>query len=399
MVVGNFAPGSITVSGGIFNAGNPLYVGKFANGSIEQTGGTVNGFALILGYSSGHTGTYHLVNGTLNGGGSIGYGGPGVFVQDGGTYNVPQISLGLTPGSVGAYTLNAGDCLLSSLLMGFGGGSGSIIQNGGKFGTVAASPNAIISNGSYQLNDGTAILWNVNVNHGTITQTGGTLGISAVPLNLNLGQFNSASTYNLSGGTAVMNNIEVGYFSGGGASALNQSGGTLTAFNETIENGASVTLSGGSQTVSGITSMRGTFTFTGGTFAGSLFAMSGAKLVFGFDPRHPLTPMTANTTSIAGLLGIDLVDGTQQFLSSSDAFVLFDSVGNISGSFSNVANGSRIATDGGTFRVNYGSGSPFGADKLVISDYQATPEPAGIALIGTVVGAMLMRRRRIQKSH
>jgi hypothetical protein len=70
----------------------------------------------------------------------------------------------------------------------------------------------------------------------------------------------------------------------------------------------------------------------------------------------------------------------------------------LSGVFSNIASGSRLATsDGGaSFIVNYGAGSPYGADNLVLSDpIGAVPEPSAIALIclgGFVAFAWMGRR-------
>ena len=78
----------------------------------------------------------------------------------------------------------------------------------------------------------------------------------------------------------------------------------------------------------------------------------------------------------------------------SDNFLVIEA-GTLTGNFSNVANGGTLITDDGTgkFRVNYGVGSSFDPDHVVLSNYQLIPSiPAdmltvvrGIQTDGTVV--------------
>jgi len=82
-----------------------------------------------------------------------------------------------------------------------------------------------------------------------------------------------------------------------------------------------------------------------------------------------------NVTGIVNLGGdleLSLLDqGSGTFMPTpSDMFMILTSAG-LTNSFSNVANGNRLTTiDGlGSFQVNYGAGSLFNADHVVLSDF------------------------------
>ena len=59
-------------------------------------------------------------------------------------------------------------------------------------------------------------------------------------------------------------------------------------------------------------------------------------------------------------------------------FTIFNTVGGISGAFSNVASGQRLTTinGDGSFLVNYGTGSPFPETSIVLSSFIAVAFPA-----------------------
>ena len=65
-----------------------------------------------------------------------------------------------------------------------------------------------------------------------------------------------------------------------------------------------------------------------------------------------------------------LINGFENSIASSDQFVIVDA-GSLSGAFTNVAPGTRIAVAeaGGHIRVNYGAASPFSPNQVVLSHF------------------------------
>ena len=101
--------------------------------------------------------------------------------------------------------------------------------------------------------------------------------------------------------------------------------------------------------------------------------------------------------TLDGTLELGMLNGFQLQLDPSQTFTLLTSQ-DLSGVFDNVASGARLTTADGTasFQVNYGAGSPYGADNVVLSDPQAVPEPASRLLFAggaMIVGLFRYRRR------
>jgi hypothetical protein len=93
-------------------------------------------------------------------------------------------------------------------------------------------------------------------------------------------------------------------------------------------------------------------------------------------------------------LSIAFAGGFQFFIQPTDVFVLVDA-SSLSGDFGNVLNGQRLAIDGiGSFLVNYGTGSPFDANSVVLSGYAAVPEPGAWAMAITSILALIAIGRR-----
>ena len=99
---------------------------------------------------------------------------------------------------------------------------------------------------------------------------------------------------------------------------------------------------------------------------GKLIAEVGGTAVGQFD-RLAVT----STASLAGNLQLALAGFTP---AASDTFAIL-TAGSLVGSFANVASGARLnITSGGTgsFQVNYGPGSLFGANQVVLSNFIGT---------------------------
>lgn len=99
-----------------------------------------------------------------------------------------------------------------------------------------------------------------------------------------------------------------------------------------------------------------------------------------------------------------MINGVTTFL-SSDTFTVVSSDA-LTGVFGNVLNGARlVTTDGlGSFAVNYGSGSIFNPDDIVLSDLQVeanpAPEPVTWFLFAIgIVGLLWSGQRRRLKAN
>jgi hypothetical protein len=101
-------------------------------------------------------------------------------------------------------------------------------------------------------------------------------------------------------------------------------------------------------------------------------------------------------TTLGGALQILLVDGFTP--TGSQTFTILSDTGALTGVFSNVASGGRILAGSGpsSFQVNYGPGSAFGSNNVVLSNFTAVPEPGTLVLVGAaaLTGLNVRRRRR-----
>ena len=123
------------MTGGVLEATNS-YVGYSGTGNFDQNGGTHKAGSLTLGENGSSTGSYNLLDGTLNTRYSyVGDAGTGIFNQNGGTHSVSnELQVGSQDDSEGEYNLSGG-VLDSSLkttntLVG-NAGTGIFNQDGG----------------------------------------------------------------------------------------------------------------------------------------------------------------------------------------------------------------------------------------------------------------------------
>ncbi len=105
----------------------------------------------------------------------------------------------------------------------------------------------------------------------------------------------------------------------------------------------------------------------------------------------------SGTVGLGGTLELRMLNGFELQLDPSQTFTLLTANSLLSGVFANIANGARLTTADGTasFQVNYGAGSLYGANNLVLSDPRIVPEPESLVfLVGGAAGLAFSRLRR-----
>lgn len=135
-----------------------------------------------------------------------------------------------------------------------------------------------------------------------------------------------------------------------------------------------------------INAFEGAFVFElGGTGRGTDFDaldISGALLLDGTDLSLSLTFINSFHDSVL----------------SSQMFTLIEA-GTLSGNFANVGNGERLFTaDGsGSFLINYGSGSAFIPNHVILTDFMPIPEPGTVPLFLAAVLMGWLRMRTVSR--
>ena len=101
--------------------------------------------------------------------------------------------------------------------------------------------------------------------------------------------------------------------------------------------------------------------------------------------------------TLDGTLTLSFAGGFENFVTNADTFTIFLSNMDWVGAFDNIASGSRLATDDGfgSFIVNYGAGSPFGTQNVVLSNAIVIPEPSFSSLLLLGLAALGLLRRRV----
>ena len=266
-------------------------------------------------------------------------------------------------------------------------GSGNVeMLDGGVFNNTSAGTFTAENDASVVLASGATA--GSFVNAGTFTKSG---GLGTTSFNAGVAFANSGTVEAQSGTIA----FDGGYTQSAGALVLN--GGSVSASSPLDINGGSVT---GSGTINASIANGGELS-PGAPDAAGMLMVSGdlvfedaARFTIEIGGRLPteFDRTTSGATTLAGFLDVSFINGFEAGLlgvTPADSFTILDA-SSLSGSFANALNGDRVATsDGaGSFAVSYiGSG-------VVLSDFQAVPEPGTYALLVVGAGALLVARRR-----
>lgn len=262
----NWNPAAIPGTGsnaGILN-GNTVQLSTNAASGIDQlliNGASVLDLTAQLSITSPTNG--HGLYVGANGGSGI------LNVGSGGTLGLTGGNFGVGRGQTGLVTLAAGGTITASTINEFhlgwdGGGTGTITQTGGTFTKTGGGDlriGAFGGSGIYNISGGTANLENLRISFagsgtGTINQTGGIVNHTG---ELALGWASTGNaTYNISAGSLTSSQrIRFGIGNGVRTNLVNQTGGSVTVTDGRIDIGETAgptntySISGGTVTVNG----------------------------------------------------------------------------------------------------------------------------------------------------
>lgn len=379
----------IAGAGSTWTSVNRLWVGEFGSGALTvrdggslNTTGTGGDYSAILGVFAGSTG-----QATVTGPGSVWTNGATLRIGNSG-----DGQLAITNGGVLNHTVfyrpitidspNGSSALVT--------GAGSQLNTPGTIyvGSTGRGALAVLNGG--QVNAGAVVMRGLNTGRGEILVAG------------------ANSRLNVTTGALTVGLPEGGFAIGSAILTIDSGGLVDVAHDIYLKNGGAIDLLGGTLAVEAIRAgeesvdeFRGFLNFAGGTLHateiygnvvndGGILApgrtLLGRTEIFGNYVQDAAATLameiggtlattthdilvTTGFTKLGGLLELDLVGG---FLpDAGQTFTIVDSLTEIDGAFANVANGARLTTaDGlGSFQVNYGAGSLFGAFQVVLSDF------------------------------
>lgn len=323
-------------------------------GLIVKSAGT--GETAFMDVRMTNTGTIQVNSGTLSFyhsgylGSSTGYADTGV---NSGTY---QIGQGATM-IVSDHTMTASSTVQGAGTMQFEGNNNTVAGNYNITGTTAAYGGVTFQPGSAVTSVGQ--LLNVASSGGVVFSSGNPITLHDLILNGSLGGSDSITvTGKMSGaGTMSSNVVAPGVISPGNSPGILTNQGNLTMEHSTMLNMEMAGNSNANQVLYDVVNSSGQLT-------------------------------------ISGTLVLNLIDGYVP--APIDKLAIITSTTPLDGLFDNVLPDQRLMTADGTgsFLVNYGASSPFGADEVVLNNFQAVPEPTGFALLLMGAAAVLSRPRR-----
>ena len=308
--LGTFAGsrGEANVSSGTWSTGTNLYVGSSGTGSLNVTGGTVTTTLGIVGFLAGSSGTATVSSGTFSSSQQLQVGsyGNGQLYVSGGKVTDAVGLLGVVAGASGTATVSGGVWENSSSLQVGSSGSGSLLITGGTVsdadGLVGAlagsSGTAVVTGGQWNNSDtlliGSSGTGGLTISGGSVTDAVGVLGQNA----------GSSGVVNVSGGS----------WTNGTSLFIGQSGqGTLN-----LVNSGTVAVGQGSGTIllGLLAGSQGTLNIgTGGTAgtlaAGAIVGGAGAGVVnFNHTGSLDVGASMQGVLTVNQLLGTTILTGT-----------------------------------------------------------------------------------------
>lgn len=297
--------------------------------------------------------------------------------------------------------------------------SGTLNLNGG----VTQHSGATLNGGTWNVTGGSTLNINTGSNITTLG-TGASVTLSGAgsaftkittALNNNQGSFTLANNRDLttagaftnSGTMTVQDSTTVmtvnGSYTQTAGSTILSNGGTIMLSTNLNLNGGELK---GSGTITGNVITGGTTTIAPGESPGTLTINGNLTLGSGNTLAMEIGGLTQGSlydyldvngvTTLAGILDVNLDSIFGGTLTGGETFTLLTSNSTLTGSFSNVANGSRLNVLGGSFQVNYGG------NDVVLGDYLSSspvPEPSRALLIILGLGGVMLRRKRATSIH
>ncbi len=371
-------------SGGLVSSSLSLPIGLDGNGrlSIDGIGSTAlaNGTGTSFWGQSGNTATVTFTNnalGTFNGGIEM------ANSTAAGTTAVVNILSGADLNVAGKLLL-AGLNGASSATLNVQGAGSTVTQTGANVLTVghASAGTAIVS-----VLDGGAITSGTGII--TIAQTGTLL----------LDGTNARGTFSANGAMTVLGSVQVGQLPGVAGGMLNVNagltidGGTVHLIGGVINANSISPTNGGVFDVAGgtlhVDQFNGNLVNVGGTLApghsaGNTTIVGNYSQQTGAALEIEIGGLSAGSNyDLVGVTGTALLGGELQLAligsfvpTAANTFTVLNA-GGIVGVFSNVTTGQRLTTlDGnGSFRVNYGAGSAFNNNQIVLDAFQVVALP------------------------
>ena len=422
--------GSVEVSGGFVRAANGMSAtfANFTNGAnLVVDGGQIGG-------DSGGTMTFDLTGSSSvkltnanNGYGTVG--GLGTTINDGnfqwfdggieglnntGSLSIEPAGTQWQEGKIFEGTLNNSGTVTMTDQMGLWAAT---INNeaGGLFDIQSNSGFGAYNNGPWVINN--AGLWRKSAGSGTSSVDGniafnntGTVEVDSGVMQFN-GPISQLSNNILTGGTwSVANNATLslpGYITNNqGTVMMSGTNSTFTAINMLGNNQGSFGIFDGRAFItSGDLQNSGLLTVGQGSnlkVSGNLSLLDGGSLTLKIGGLQEATDdgtvTVGGSASLGGALVLSFANGFENQVLGSETFTLITATDPITGDFTDVANGARLeAADGlGSFIVNYGPSSPYGANTVVLSQPEGVPEPNASMFIlfgGAVLSCCFGRRK------